>query len=71
MENRDSMPLVTIYTCVYNGEKTLHRVFKSVENITEDPALRAEFWAYFQSKQRHRYDAVCATIEQKDLYTAF
>ena len=34
MENRDSMPLVTIYTCVYNGEKTLHRVFKSVENIT-------------------------------------
>ena len=45
--------------------------YKSVENITEDPALRAEFWAYFQSKQRHRYDAVCATIEQKDLYTAF
>ncbi len=26
--------LVSIYTCVYNGEKTLHRVFNSIKNQT-------------------------------------
>lgn len=28
-----SFPLVTIYTCVYNGARTLHRVFNSVKNL--------------------------------------
>ena len=27
-------PLVTVYTCVYNGEKTLHRVFGSMKKLT-------------------------------------
>lgn len=29
----EQFPLVTIYTCVYNGEKTLERVFKSLRNL--------------------------------------
>lgn len=28
-----AFPLVTIYTCVYNGARTLHRVFKSIKNL--------------------------------------
>lgn len=28
-----NLPLVSIYTCVYNGEKTIDRVFKSVKNL--------------------------------------
>lgn len=30
---KDKYPLVSVYTCVYNGEKTLHRVFKSMKNL--------------------------------------
>ena len=26
-------PLVSVYTCVYNGERTIHRVFESMENL--------------------------------------
>lgn len=26
-------PLISVYTCVYNGERTLHRVFKSMKNL--------------------------------------
>ena len=26
-------PLVSVYTCVYNGERTIHRVFESVKNL--------------------------------------
>ncbi|MBE6650691.1 MAG: glycosyltransferase family 2 protein [Ruminococcaceae bacterium] len=29
----EKKPLVSVYTCVYNGEKTLHRVFNSVKNL--------------------------------------
>ena len=32
--NTSSLPLVSIYTCVYNGERTIHRVFKSLKNIS-------------------------------------
>ena len=34
MTNQNCQPLVSVYTCVFNGEKTLHRVFKSLKNIT-------------------------------------
>lgn len=26
-------PLVSVYTCVYNGERTIHRVFKSIKSL--------------------------------------
>lgn len=26
-------PLVSVYTCVYNGERTIHRVFESMKNL--------------------------------------
>lgn len=26
-------PLVSVYTCVYNGERTIHRVFESIKNL--------------------------------------
>ncbi|MCH5180416.1 MAG: glycosyltransferase family 2 protein [Erysipelotrichales bacterium] len=29
----NELPLVSIYTCVYNGEKTLYRVFNSIKNL--------------------------------------
>ena len=29
----DSHPVVSVYTCVYNGERTLHRVFESVQKL--------------------------------------
>lgn len=32
MENSEK-PLVSIYTCVYNGERTLHRVFSSMKKL--------------------------------------
>ncbi len=32
MENK--LPLVSVYTCVYNGERTLHRVFDSMKKLT-------------------------------------
>ena len=31
--NYNKYPLVTVYTCVYNGERTIHRVFNSMKNI--------------------------------------
>ena len=34
MQNTEKMPLVSVYTCVYNGEKTIHRVFDSVKALT-------------------------------------
>lgn len=29
----DNYPLVSVYTCVYNGERTLHRVFESMRGL--------------------------------------
>lgn len=29
----NSYPLVSVYTCVYNGESTIHRVFESMKNL--------------------------------------
>ena len=29
----DKYPLVSVYTCVYNGERTIHRVFESMKNL--------------------------------------
>ena len=29
----DQYPLVSVYTCVYNGERTIHRVFESLKNL--------------------------------------
>ena len=26
-------PLVSVYTCVYNGERTIHRVFESMKKL--------------------------------------
>lgn len=28
-----NFPLVSVYTCVYNGERTIHRVFESMKNL--------------------------------------
>lgn len=37
ISNKDNVtmekPLVSVYTCVYNGERTLHRVFESMKKI--------------------------------------
>lgn len=30
----ESKPLVSVYTCVYNGARTLHRVFESMKELT-------------------------------------
>ena len=31
--NGASAPLVSVYTCVYNGAKTIHRVFDSMKKL--------------------------------------
>jgi len=34
MTSEQKHPLVSVYTCVFNGEKTIHRVFESMKNLT-------------------------------------
>lgn len=34
MKNCEKYPLVSVYTCVYNGEKTISRVFESMKKLT-------------------------------------
>lgn len=34
VESKHDFPLVSIYTCVYNGERTIHRVFDSIKKIS-------------------------------------
>ena len=33
MQEKKNLPLVSVYTCVYNGEKTINRVFESMKNL--------------------------------------
>ena len=33
MQEKNNLPLVSVYTCVYNGEKTIHRVFESMKQL--------------------------------------